>query len=163
MIPVINLDSLLFDHSSHGEKFENRDAPIASLIGGKQLGYSLIVVPPGKRASPFHCHHNNEEMFLILEGEGTLRFGDAEHPVRKGDIIAAPAGGRATAHQLVNTGAAELRYLAVSTMNPVDVIEYPDSGKTSVYVGSPPGGDPERRSFNYRGRLGPRAAYWDGE
>lgn len=122
-----------------------------------------MVVPPGKRAYPYHCHHVNEELFVILSGTGVLRFGGDEHPVREGDVIAAPAGGRETAHQLVNTGDVDLRYLAISTMLPTEVVEYPDSNKVAVYVGSAPGESAEKRTMNYRGRLGPQLAYWEGE
>jgi uncharacterized cupin superfamily protein len=161
--PILNLDDVKLDPYSHGDKFEVRDGTIGAVIGAKQLGYSLAVVPPGKRAYPFHCHHVNEEMFFVVEGHGTLRVGDREYPIRKGDVIAAPAGGADTAHQIVNTSDRELRYLMVSTMIATEVVEYPDSKKVGIYVGSPPGGDPEKRTFNHRGRLGPNLDYWDGE
>jgi uncharacterized cupin superfamily protein len=163
MKPIINLDEVAFERVSHGEKFEVRDGALAAAVGAKQLGYSLAVVPPGKRAYPFHCHHVNEEMFFVIEGQGMVRIGDREYPIRKGDVIAAPAGGRETAHQIVNTSNEELRYLMVSTMIPADVVEYPDSDKVGVYVGSAPGGDPTKRTFSHRGRLGPGLEYWDGE
>jgi uncharacterized cupin superfamily protein len=78
-------------------------------------------------------------------------------------VIACPPGGPATAHQLINTGDRDLRYLSVSTMIAGEVVEYPDSGKVAVYVGSAPGADPAARTFSYRGRLDAPAAYWDGE
>jgi uncharacterized cupin superfamily protein len=163
MKPIINLEDLALERLSHGEKFEVLDGAIGQGIGAKQLGYSLAVVPPGKRAYPFHCHHVNEEMFFVIEGRGMLRIGEREYPIRKGDVIAAPPGGRETAHQIVNTSNEELRYLVVSTMIPADVVEYPDSDKVGVYVGSAPGGDPTKRTFSHRGRLGPGLDYWDGE
>jgi uncharacterized cupin superfamily protein len=161
--PIVNLDELSPEHVSHGDKFEVLDGPIGSVVGAKQLGYSLAIVPPGKRAYPFHCHHVNEEMFLVLEGQGMVRIGEHEHPIRKGDVIAAVAGGRETAHQIVNTSDRELRYLMVSTMVPAEVVEYPDSSKVGVYVGAAPGGDAKKRTFSHRGRLGPALGYWDGE
>lgn len=163
MKPILNLDEVTLEHLTHGDRFEVRDGAIAAQIGARLLGYSVCVVPPGKRAYPLHCHHINEEMFLVLEGSGMVRFGEHEYPIRKGDLIAAPPGGRDTAHQIVNTSQEELRYLCVSTMIPQDVIEYPDSDKVLVAVGSPPGGDPAQRSFHFRGRLGARTEYWDGE
>jgi uncharacterized cupin superfamily protein len=161
--PIINLDEVRFERVSHDDKFDALDGGVGPLVGARQLGYSLMVVPPGKRAYPFHCHHVNEEMFLILEGQGMVRIGEREYPIRKGDVIAAPAGGRDTAHQIVNTSDSELRYLSVSTMIPTEVVEYPDSSKVAVYVGSAPGEDPAKRTFNHRGRLGPGLEYWDGE
>ena len=163
MKPIINLEDVALEPFSHGEKFHVMDGPVGAVVGAKQLGYSLAVVPPGKRAYPFHAHHVNEEMFLVLEGRGVVRIGDREYPIRKNDVIAAPAGGKDTAHQIVNTSSEELRYLMVSTMLPTEVVEYPDSSKVAVYVGSAPGDDPAKRSFHYRGRLGPLLDYWDGE
>ena len=86
-----------------------------------------------------HNHLNNEEMFFVLEGHGLLRFGDEEHPVRPGDCIACPPGGTDVAHQLVNTGATELKYLAISTTIDTDVFQYPDSGKFGAVSGREPG------------------------
>lgn len=164
MKPIINADDVAFVHHTHGDRFEARDGSASSAIGCKLLGCSVIDVPPGKRAWPFHNHHVNEEMFVILEGSGTVRIGSAEYPVRKGDIIASPPGGPETAHQIINTSDAGLRYLAISTMIPSDVVEYPDSGKLMVLVGSAPGAA-SRDGVTYyrRGRPGEECEYWDGE
>lgn len=75
-----------------------------------------LVVPPGKFQCPFHNHHGEEEMFLIIEGEGELRFGDRRYPIRKHDVIACPPGGPEVAHQIINTGTTAMRYLALSTL-----------------------------------------------
>lgn len=59
---------------------------------------------PGQVQCPFHCHYGEEEMFLILEGEGELRFGDKRYPIRKHGVIVYPPGGPEDAHQTINTG-----------------------------------------------------------
>lgn len=76
-------------------------------------------------------------MFLILEGEGELRFGDQRYPIRKHDVIACPTGGAEVAHQIINTGTTPMRYLALSNLAEIDVCEYPDSGKVSLGVEAP--------------------------
>ena len=48
------------------------------------------MVPPGKKAFPHHVHHVNDELFVILSGEGTLRFGAERYSVRSGDVIVCP-------------------------------------------------------------------------
>ena len=53
-------------------------------MGAKDLGYSYDVVPPGKSSCPFHSHRANEEMFFIVAGTGTLRYGDETRPIRAG-------------------------------------------------------------------------------
>ena len=124
--PIMNLDEVAFDDVEENGKYTSSRGRIGALIGARKLGYNLTVVPPGKAQCPFHCHHGEEEMFLILEGEGELRFGDQRYPIRKHDVIACPQGGPEVAHQIINTGATTLRYLALSTMSEVDTCEYPE-------------------------------------
>ena len=155
---IINIDDVQLESHQHGDKFAAADAGVATQIGGQLLGYSVTVVPPGKRAWPFHNHHINEEMFFIIEGRGTVRIGPDEFPVRQGDLIACPPGGADTAHQIINTSDAPLRYLSVSTKLPGELVEYPDSGKVMVYAG--PRTAP---TYYHRGRPGPMVEYWDGE
>jgi uncharacterized cupin superfamily protein len=156
---VVNIADVPLSDHGHGEAFAARHGAIGPLIGARQLGRRVVVVPPGKKGWPYHAHHANEEMFVILEGAGTLRLGGADHPVKAGDVIACPAGGPETAHQIVNTGDAELRYLAISTMRSPELVEYPDSGKFQV-VSAPSGGD---RRLRYIGRAEGTLGYWDGE
>jgi uncharacterized cupin superfamily protein len=132
--PVINLDQLDLVADEDGP-FASRYGVISDAIGAVRLGYNLTIVPPGKKACPFHNHRVGEEMFLVLEGEGLLRFGDATYPLRKHDVVACPPGGRDAAHQIINTGATELRYLALGTRDVTEVCEYPDSDKIGVYCG----------------------------
>ena len=127
---------------------------IGPKIGARKLGYSITVLPAGKRAFPFHSHRVNEEMFFILEGEGEVRVGDKIYPIRKGDFVAHPPGGPETAHQIVNTSKNELRYLAVSTMELPEIADYPDSNKFGVM---------SLDGFRFLGRLDQSLDYWDGE
>ena len=143
MKPVINLDELVLHEISalkanapegyQGAKL----APIGPRIGAQKLGYNLTVLPPGKVQCPFHSHRGEEEVFFILEGEGELRFGDRRYPIRRHDVIACPPGGPEVAHQIINTGSVDLRYLALSNVEGVEVCEYPDSGKVGVFAAAP--------------------------
>jgi len=90
-------------------------------------------VPPGKRSCPFHSHRGEEEMFFIVRGTGTLRYGDETRKIRAGDVICCPTGGPETAHQIINDSEAELAYLSISTMLPAEVCEYPDSKKIGAF------------------------------
>ena len=134
--PIVNLDDVKFDDVEEDGLYTSRRARFSDAIGARNLGYNLTVLPPGKAQCPFHSHHGEEEMFLILEGEGELRFGDQRHPIRRHDVIACPPGGADVAHQIINTGTETMRYLAVSTRVPVDACEYPDSGKVMVVAGN---------------------------
>ncbi|MDA8792153.1 cupin domain-containing protein [Bacteriovoracaceae bacterium] len=156
--PFLNIDEITeFEQSSNG-KYEEKYAPISPLIGAEKLGYSLSIVPPGKRVCPFHNHQVNEEMFLILEGEGTLRFGNKEYQIKKHDIIACPPGGKEVAHQIINTSNSDLKYLCLSTNKPVEICEYPDSNKVLAMVG-----EQGNRKFRYMVKADQDVDYLDGE
>ena len=163
--PIISLDSLepVRRHASRrptGASAERFDAAFAQLgepLGLTTLGVNVTAVPPGKSAFPFHSHRANDELFLVLAGRGELRLGDQRHPVKVGDLIGCPAGDASTAHQLVNNGDAELRYLAVSSELDPEVCEYPDSGKIGVYCGSGETG------LRHLSRSADQVDYWLGE
>src|SRR5262245_62115303 len=137
--PIMNLDEIVeFDDVEENGIYSSSRALFSGRIGARQLGYNLTVLPPGKVQCPFHNHHGEEEMFLILEGEGELRFGDQRYPLRRHDVIACPPGGPDVAHQIINTGTTTMRYLALSTRVEVDACEYPDSGKVMIGAGNHP-------------------------
>lgn len=64
-------------------------------------------VPVGGSTMP-HYHPRTEEIYYILSGTGTMRIGPDKQPVVAGNAIAIPPG---APHQLVNTGAIELKLL----------------------------------------------------
>ncbi len=130
---IVNLAEVPLKDSGDGKSFQARVGRVGPTLGLTGLGCTLTVVPAGKRAYPFHRHHVFSELFYILSGSGEVRLDDRTLPVRAGDLIASPAG--AEAHQIVNTGKDELRYLAISDMDTVDVIDYPDSEKMGVAAG----------------------------
>ena len=157
---ILNLDDLVLETVRKGSRFEARTADcFGTQLGLSGLGATLYEVPPGKTACPFHRHHTCDEMFFILSGTGTYRYGEQRLAVRAGDCLAAPAG--AEAHQIINTGTEALRYLAVSNNTNADVVEYPDGGRVRIDVGAT-GYHRDNATFAAGGRLVPQG-YWDGE
>lgn len=169
--PIMNVADVPLDPTSldwaptgpAAERFEAKTGVIGARLGARKLGYNITAVPPGKRAWPFHNHPAKEEMFFVLQGSGEVRIGERRYPIRTGDIIACPAGGRETAHQIINTGSEELRYLCVSTEHTLEMAQYPDSGKFAVKaeLGIAPDGTPRRVILV--GRETQSVDYWDGE
>ncbi len=168
--PILNIDDVeLQPRPPHfaptGPAAERYDAKVGFIgprVGARKLGYNVTAVPPGKRAFPFHNHQVNEEMFLVLAGTGEVRIGDRTWPIRQGDIVACPPGGPETAHQIINTGAEELRYLAVSTKMSPEVAEYPETGRFGVLAELAPAGDGKPRTMVFVGREGDSLDYWEG-
>jgi quercetin dioxygenase-like cupin family protein len=64
-------------------------------------------IPPGR--APLHSH-TYDEVVLVLNGEGVLHAGLAEHPIAPGSCIHLPPGQQ---HCLENTGQSTLRVLGV--------------------------------------------------
>jgi len=135
MKPIMNLDEVKLDDVEENGVYTSSRGQISDHIGAQKLGYNLTILPPGKVQCPFHNHHGEEEMFFILQGTGELRFGDKTYPLRPHDVVACPTGGREVAHQIINTGTDEMRYLSLSTLVEIETCEYPDSNKISIVAG----------------------------
>ena len=162
MKPLVNaLEAPVTDKMSHGEHFEVKMAQLAAGLGAREIGANLTRVPPGKAGFPFHHHMANEEHFYIVAGQGVLRHGAATYAVKPGDYIVNLPGGPDEAHQLINTGAEELVYLALSTKRIPEIVGYPDSKKTGVRTAPHGPKDPGRFIIDDAARDG--VAYFDRE
>ncbi len=132
------------------------DSMCAGLSGGtaaKKLGAAVDTLAPGMRVCPYHFHHAQEEMFVILDGVGSLRVDGELLPVRAGDVIFIPPGPEFP-HQLINTSDADLTYLSISTQEKPEICEYPDSQKVAAFA-------PGQPAFIQRRQAS--LDYWEGE
>lgn len=160
---IVNIDDLDLNEFGNGDKFEAKLGRIGPVIGLSKLGAMLTCVEPGKRAFPYHNHHSNEEAFFVLAGTGEYRLGNARHPIKAGDFLAAPSGGPETAHQIINTGSETLKYIALSTKQDPEVVEYPDSGKFGALSALGSSEWPPKQGIRYIGRMDSGTDYFDGE
>jgi uncharacterized cupin superfamily protein len=121
-------------------------------VGSRDTGLQHVEVAPGKESTAAHCHSVEEELFVVLEGGGSLVLGFGESAeeiaVEPGSVISRPAG-TGIAHVL-RAGPDGLAYLAYGTREPSDVCYYPRSGKIAF------------RGVDLIGRI-ERLDYWDGE
>jgi len=124
--------------------------------GSLHTGLRHVTVEPGALMAPPHCHSSEEEIFVVLAGEGELELwpsprggGEREvFPLRPGCAVSRPAGTH-RAHA-VRAGSTGLTVLAYGTRHPNDISFYPRSGKVNI------------RGVGVIGRLEQRD-YWDGE
>ena len=124
--------------------------------GSERTGIQHIRVEPGRLNCQHHCHSAEEEIFVVLEGDGTLELVPSPRsstqeeqriPVRAGHVVSRPPGTR-VAHAF-RAGDNGLALLAYGTREPNDIAYYPRS-----------------RKLNFRGvgvivRAEP-IDYWDG-
>jgi uncharacterized cupin superfamily protein len=93
---------------------------------------------PGKMGSPPHVHSEEEEVFVILDGDATLELWPAptraargavreEMPVRPGHVIARPPGS-GVGHSF-RAGENGVTMLIYGTRKPNDMCFYPRSNK----------------------------------
>jgi glyoxylate utilization-related uncharacterized protein len=61
--------------------------PLEEISKSKYLHFDIKSLFPGKFSYPYHFHRNAEELFIILEGEATLRSPEGYQTISKGDII----------------------------------------------------------------------------
>jgi uncharacterized cupin superfamily protein len=124
------------------------DRDLARTAGSERTGLCHVEIAPGKQGAPHHCHSAEEEIFVVLEGGGTLRLGDDETPVRAGHVLGRPPG-TGIAHSF-RAGEEGMTYLAYGTREPNDIAYYPRSNKVNF------------RGIKLITRL-ERLDYWDGE
>ena len=158
---MTNLHRPDWDAEQDRPPFRWRRARLGRQAGAEKLGASLFELPPGAATFPFHAHHGNEELVIVVSGRPTLRTLDGERQLEEGEVVSFPAGNRG-AHRLDNRSEEPVRVLIVSTMVAPEVVEYPDSGKVrgSSY---PPGGVRADDAIEFIGRQEESIDYFAGE
>jgi uncharacterized cupin superfamily protein len=149
---IRNFHSAELHREQRDPLYDTMCARLATGTAASKLGIGFDILAPGKRGCPYHLHHAQEEAFVVLEGEGTLRVAGEMLPVRAGDIVFIPPGPEYP-HQFINTSDAPLKYLSISTREKPEICEYPDSGKFVAYA----------EGFDVLQRQSATLDYWDGE
>jgi uncharacterized cupin superfamily protein len=121
---------------------------LARAAGSVDTGLQHVVVDPRRESGPQHCHSLEEEIFVVLDGDGALVLDDEQIPVRAGHVVSRPAA-TGVAH-MFRGGDGGLTYLAYGPRNPADICYYPRSNKIAF------------RGVDVIARL-ERLEYWDGE
>lgn len=149
---IRNFHSLPLERQQRAPLYDTLCGSVSAGTLAKKLGAGFDVLAPGMRSCPYHLHHAQEEMFIVIEGAGHLRVAGELLPIGAGDVMFIPAGPEFP-HQIVNTSEAPLKYLSISTQERPEVCEYPDSAKYAAYGGG----------FNATQRRSADLDYWDGE
>jgi uncharacterized cupin superfamily protein len=130
---IVNIDEVELEHWGSATT-----APLATHERSEQAGLHWERLDPGARGAVPHCHSEEEEVFVILEGEGTLHlwpspraeeFGAVHEdiPVRPGHVIARPPATRIS-HSF-RAGSDGMTMLIYGTRRPNDMCWYPRSNK----------------------------------
>ena len=138
--------------------FRGRVARVAAQAGARDLGATVYEIGPGEATFPYHLHHGNEELMIVLAGRPTLRRPDGERGLEPGEVVAFLTGDEG-AHRVDNMHDEPARVLIVSTMRYPEVVEYPDSDKLGARTAGPR--DPRGKRLLFR--RDSQVEYYDGE
>lgn len=104
-----------------------RAAGLSRLAGMSRAHVSLVKLPPGKDSFAYHAHMLEEEWIYMISGRAIAVIDGKETEVGPGDFMgfATPS----VPHILRNTFDEECVYLMGGEDKPIDVVDYPESGK----------------------------------
>lgn len=104
-------------------------------IGVTDFNANHVIVPPGCWSSQRHWHEGEDELVVILSGEGILVDDEGWHAMKAGDSAVFPKGD-ANGHKLVNESSNDLVVLAMSRpeasavhYSDIDLIWTPEGGE----------------------------------
>jgi uncharacterized cupin superfamily protein len=115
---------------------DGRARRLGMAAGAVASGLNHVVLAPGSQGAPAHCHSLEEELFVVLEGGGTLELWGrgAQEPeeqrLQRGDVVSRPAG-TGIAHA-ISPGEEGVTYLAYGTRETNDMCFYPQLGRVSL-------------------------------
>ncbi len=109
---------------------------IGHRFGSELIGGVLLDLQAGHRG-PYHLHHGNEELALVLSGHPTVRGPSEERLLAPGDLAFFPRGPDGL-HALENHSDEPARVLLLSSKVAPDVTERPDEGLVGVFAGDVP-------------------------
>ncbi|MEM4781266.1 MAG: cupin domain-containing protein [Halalkalicoccus sp.] len=117
--------------TSLGDEPHEGDARSRRLPHGDELGATLYELPPDAVGGPYHFHHGQEELLIVLRGQPTLRTPDGKRKLGEGEVVHFKRGPSGV-HAVSNPTTESVRYVMVSTLTSPDAVEYPDSAQLSV-------------------------------
>jgi uncharacterized cupin superfamily protein len=129
-----NIHEPAWDDEMPDAPFHARAMRVGARAGAEQLGATVYELDAGGAIAPYHLHHANEEMLVVLSGSPELRTPAGTRRLDAGAVVAFPRG-EAGAHAVSNPGPEPARMLLVSTMRFPDVAEHVDTGAVLAITG----------------------------
>lgn len=122
MVPAVELGALpsspLWDAASESYP-EGVERSLVPMLGVGRVYIKVQDVAVGAASARLHSHTAQDEYYLILKGNGTLRLGDQSCRVSAGTFIAKPSGPDLASHIIADQG---------ESVTILDIEVYGDSG-----------------------------------
>ena len=156
---IINVEDAEYMEWGKGDDYQAQLGRLSFAVGARKLGFNVTRLAPGKAAFPYHLHHNNEELFIVIEGSGKVRLPDGEHatPARRPGVLPAGRGRARTRSSTTPT--------RTSSTWPSARTNRPRSSSTQTATSAPrwSAGLPATWPFRKIFRQDADVDYWDGE
>jgi uncharacterized cupin superfamily protein len=88
---ILNVADVEAVHLQRG-RTNGRGRYIGRAVNARRSGFNHVELLPGGEGAPPHVHSAEEEIFVVVAGDGVVVLGDDEHPVRAGSVVSRPAG-----------------------------------------------------------------------
>ena len=82
---IVNLKEIEDRATAGGSTLEARMA--RSAIGSDHLGVRYFRYAPDRRSSRGHAHREQEELYVVLGGSGSVKLDDEVHELREWDLV----------------------------------------------------------------------------
>lgn len=156
---IVNIDEVELEPSKTFVTAARVRAPLATRERSDQAGFHWERLARGKTGAIPHCHSEEEEVFVILEGSAMLHLWPSptraargatneEHALRPGHVVVRPPGSGVS--HWFRAGDDGVTMLVYGTRRPNDMCFYPRSNKIAW------------RGLGVIGRI-ESLDYWDGE
>ncbi|PWU15004.1 MAG: hypothetical protein C5B49_12380 [Bdellovibrio sp.] len=130
-IRKINLDSIPWKKFALEGPVELEFRDPGRAVGSLKIGLRIQKVQPGKQSSRLHRHLYQEEILIVMSGEGFLRHGEEKVKVKPGDCICYHAGDESP-HTFVAEGKDPLVIYAFGDRCNHEICQYPEVGLAFV-------------------------------
>ena len=131
---IVNAQTVKPDYEGEVGRWTIMGRAAGSVRTGLNWGY----LAPGRSGANPHCHSADEEIFVVLEGGGTLDLWPSpvllergeereQREIRAGDVVSRPPSTAISHH--FTAGPDGMTFLAYGTRRPNDVCYYPRSSK----------------------------------
>jgi uncharacterized cupin superfamily protein len=130
---IVHVDAVEPAYAAEGGRW----VIMARQAGAERTGLNWGHLAAGRSGAPPHCHSEDEEIFVVLEGGGAMELWPSPvyaasrekelHQVRTGDVVSRPPA-TSMAHSFI-AGDQGMTFLAYGTRRPNDICYYPRSNK----------------------------------
>lgn len=127
---LFDTDDFVSGSRSNNPNYKGSFKEVSEAFKAKNLSFHVRIMEAKTFSYPYHWHTGEEELFIVLEGEATVRCNGEFKKVKAGDLIYYGTGPESV-HQMYNHSDLPFKFFALSNVDETEKCYYPDSKKES--------------------------------